>query len=61
MKPPKDLRSKFELKMAAKIQAEEDEQERKRLEENRAQIEVFLWFLIMFTEIIRNHQQLSGC
>ena len=31
VKPPKDLRSRFELKMLAKEQAEEDEKERKRL------------------------------
>eukprot|EP00112_Aurelia_sp_Birch-Aquarium-sp1_P024025 Seg740.7 transcript_id=Seg740.7/GoldUCD/mRNA.D3Y31 product="Dynein regulatory complex subunit 7" protein_id=Seg740.7/GoldUCD/D3Y31 len=35
VKPPKDLRSGFELKMLAKEKAEEDEKERKRLEKEK--------------------------
>lgn len=45
MKPPKDLRSKFEAKVEAKKKAEEEEQERKRREEEGARIAVrWLWF-----------------
>ena len=40
VKPPKDLRSKFEAKVEAKKKAEEEEQERKRREEESARIAV---------------------
>ena len=40
VKPPKDLRSKFEAKVEAKKKAEEEEQERKQREEENARIVV---------------------
>lgn len=40
VKPPKDLRSKFEAKVEAKKIAEEEEKERKRREEEGARIAV---------------------
>lgn len=39
VKPPKDLRSKFELKMAAKMEEEENTKEKKRMEEHLAKLE----------------------
>jgi len=46
VKPPKDLRSKFEAKVEAKKKAEEEEQERKRREEEGARIAVRLMTVI---------------
>ena len=40
MKPPKDLRSKFELKMEEKLRREEEEKEKKLLEEEAQRIAV---------------------
>ena len=40
VKPPKDLRSKFEAKIEAKKKAEEEEKERKRCDEENARIAV---------------------
>ena len=40
VKPPKDLRSKFEAKVEAKKKAEEEEKERKRREEENARVAV---------------------
>ena len=40
VKPPKDLRSKFEAKVEAKKKAEEENKERKRREEESARIAV---------------------
>ena len=40
VKPPKDLRSKFEAKVEAKKKGEEEEKERKRREDENARIAV---------------------
>ena len=40
VKPPKDLQSKFEAKMAAKKEAQENEKEQKRIEEEIARKKV---------------------
>lgn len=40
VKPPKDLRSKFELKMEEKMRKEEEDREKKLLEEESQRIAV---------------------
>ena len=56
VKPPKDLRSKFEAKVEAKKKAEEEEKERKRREEEHARIAVcFLCAEILLQIILKDN------